>query len=107
MMETELHLEVAPRAILALGEDLVRDERAALEELVKNAYDADARSVRVIFEVSPSGEATAIRVTDDGSGMTLTDVQEKWLVVATPNKLVATRSKGGRVVTGEKGIGRL
>jgi signal transduction histidine kinase len=106
MKSHRLPLEVAPRAILALGEDLVRDDRAALEELVKNAYDADARNVRVVFEVV-AGHTCAIRIVDDGSGMSLADIKSKWLVVATPNKLEKNQSAGGRILAGQKGIGRL
>src|SRR5437879_467082 len=107
MNERELHFEVAPRAVLELGQELVRDERAALEELVKNGYDADARNVRVIFETVADGDVKAIRVADDGTGMTLVEVEENWLVVATPSKLKMPVSLMGRVRTGEKGIGRL
>lgn len=91
---------------MALGEELVRDDRAAIEELVKNSYDADARNISVIFETSPTG-TESICISDNGHGMSLSDLRDKWLVVATPNKLQTKRSAGGRVVTGSKGIGRL
>lgn len=103
----QMHLDIAPRAIIALGEDLVRDDGAALEELVKNSYDADARSVKVQIEVDQDGKATALRIIDNGSGMSIDEVEHRWLVVATAGKVNQQRSARGRVVTGEKGIGRL
>ena len=42
---------------------------SAIEELVWNALDADAREVRVELVQNPLGGVDAIRVTDDGSGI--------------------------------------
>ncbi len=89
-----------------LGRESVSSEIAALLELVKNAYDADAENVEVIFE-SVTGENGRIRVRDDGIGMTYEDFEKKWMVVGTDSKERATLTKRrGRRVVGEKGIGR-
>src|SRR5271166_2365794 len=40
------------RLISLIGEELISDEPVAVVELVKNAYDADAREVEVRFEGS-------------------------------------------------------
>lgn len=42
---------------------------SALEELIWNALDADAREVRVELVQNPLGGVDAIRVTDDGCGI--------------------------------------
>lgn len=107
MKNTQLSFDVEPRALLALGEHLVRDDRVAFEELVKNAYDADAKLVRVVFETNLLGETEAIRIIDNGNGMSISDIENKWLIVATSHKAQNPKSKYGRIVTGEKGIGRL
>ena len=42
---------------------------AAIEELVWNALDADAREVKVDLVTNPLGAVDAVRVTDDGTGI--------------------------------------
>ena len=37
------------RLISLIGDELISDEPVAVVELVKNAYDADAKTVRVAF----------------------------------------------------------
>lgn len=44
---------------------------------------------------------------DNGSGMTHNDLVDKWLNIATPNKLKKQPQARDRVTVGEKGIGRL
>src|ERR1035441_4647890 len=89
-----------------IGEKLVETAHIALVELVKNAYDADAREVfvRIIPQAKGGPE---IHVIDDGSGMTFQDVQRYWMKIATTNKSANTLStRYGRPRTGSKGIGR-
>ena len=42
---------------------------SALEELIWNALDADAREVRVDLVTNALGAVEALRVSDDGSGI--------------------------------------
>src|SRR3972149_2772976 len=78
----------APRARLVsvLGEQLIRDARVGLLELVKNAYDADASSVIVELHGLATTETTEIIITDDGEGMDRDTVLGKWLEPATGHK---------------------
>jgi anti-sigma regulatory factor (Ser/Thr protein kinase) len=96
-----------PRARLSkqIGRDLITDEVVAVFELVKNAYDADAKEVRIsLFNVTgPNGE---IEIEDDGHGMSYEDLRDKWMEPATADKEVNRVSPGGRAVLGNKGIGR-
>ena len=41
----------AGRHIFTIGRDLIQDNHAAIVELVKNAYDADSKTVIVTFNV--------------------------------------------------------
>lgn len=89
-----------------LGEKLVSTVHVALTELVKNAYDADARTVHVQISPEQSG-APRVIVKDDGVGMSLEDVRRFWMKIGTSNKVASPlSSRFGRLKTGSKGIGR-
>jgi len=97
-----------------LGEQLIKNDRIALVELIKNSYDADASLVNVDFVgFTPSLQSSTgsrIVITDNGTGMSEATVRNHWLSPATPTKhdfkRHTGRSRGGRVMQGEKGIGR-
>ena len=91
-----------------LGRESVSSDTAALFELVKNGYDADAPKVTVTFEnlVANNGKNARIVVEDTGDGMTYDDIVDKWMVVGTYSKERETTTKGGRTVVGNKGVGR-
>jgi C4-dicarboxylate-specific signal transduction histidine kinase len=78
----------------------------ALVELIKNAYDADANKVRIVFEEPLQPTQGGILIEDDGVGMPLKIIQQAWFEPATVSKTRNTKSTAGRRVTGEKGIGR-
>lgn len=103
------------RLLTMLGDQLIKNERVALVELIKNAYDADASWVKVSFEgFDANFRANAnsrIVIEDDGVGMTPDIIENHWANPATPVKLQDKQSqrgitKKGRVIQGEKGIGR-
>ena len=93
------------RHLFTIGEDLIQDKFAAIMELVKNSYDADASKVSVTFR-RDSDKSLTITVEDDGTGMSLADIQTKWLVPSTTSKVKKRVSQNGRVLQGRKGIGR-
>jgi signal transduction histidine kinase len=98
-----------PRARLlrTLGEELISNEVAAVIELVKNSYDADATRVLIRFVGSLELGKGHIEVIDNGHGMDLKTVQTVWMEPATPSKRDRSRSeKFQRRHLGEKGIGR-
>lgn len=94
-----------------IGRDLITNDFVAIFELVKNAFDARAKRVDVVFLDN------VLLVIDNGKGMSLEDVKNKWLFVAYSAKRVGAeesdkvrdyRSKlsQGRAYAGSKGIGR-
>ena len=91
-----------------LGRESVSSDTAALFELVKNGYDADASKVTVMFEnlVANGGDDARIIVEDSGDGMTHDDIVDKWMVIGTYSKDRKTTTRGGRTVVGNKGVGR-
>ena len=102
------NLEFNPKAriIRTIGDQLISGPEAAVIELVKNAYDADASFVRVQFVPPVTKGQGRINVIDDGHGMSLGDIKSKWMEPATPDKKRSRSSPGGRRFLGSKGIGR-
>ena len=93
------------RLIGTIGEDIIKDMHAAVVELVKNAYDADASEVIIVFEATTERKLI-LSISDNGHGMDESVVINKWLVPSTGDKLNRRTSPNGRVMQGRKGIGR-
>lgn len=98
------YIEPTGRLIMAIGKDLIKDLPAAMVELVKNSYDADATYVKITYKKTNSG--LKIIVEDDGHGMSQETVIGAWMVPSTDYKLKKQKSPNGRVYQGRKGIGR-
>lgn len=103
------------RLLTMLGDQLIRNEQVALSELIKNAYDADATWVKVTFDGFDTefraGPKAKIVVEDDGHGMSAFVIENHWVNPATPMKLMGKKGDKrktalGRIIQGEKGIGR-
>lgn len=113
-MQKTLKIRPYARLLTMLGNQLIKDERIALIELIKNSYDADANWVKVTFEnfgdnyeVLPESK---IIIQDNGDGMTKEILSTQFLNPATPGKKKKKdendKTKKGRIIQGEKGIGR-
>ena len=99
-------LRFAPSILARLGEELVSHSDQGIVELVKNAYDADARVCRVtLSEATQHGGKVIVR--DDGDGMTIQQIRDGWLVLGRSEKDPLERTRLGRLPVGEKGLGRL
>lgn len=107
------------RLMNIIGDQLITDKKVAVIEIIKNSYDADATLVKVRFKNLnnidfndlPLEEQAYIEIEDNGTGMTLDTIKNVWLRPATPNKLDKKKKKElrthkGRIIQGEKGIGR-
>jgi signal transduction histidine kinase len=116
-MVKKQNLKIKPyaRLLTMLGEQLIKNERIALIEIIKNSYDADADWVKVSFQnFTDNFEyniTSKIVVEDNGCGMSLDTIKDHWLNPATPDKLNKKRegkqkTTKGRIIQGEKGIGR-
>jgi len=92
-----------------IGRDLITDRVTALFELVKNCYDANATDVTITFDnVGTLGNSSSINIADNGTGMSFSDIRDKWMVIGTSNKRSNpyTPPPFNRKCVGEKGIGR-
>lgn len=70
-----------------VGKDLIRNENIAIFELVKNSYDAFAAKVEITFKTD------RIIIADNGKGMTLNDLKNKWLFLAYSAKKDGMRQR--------------
>lgn len=100
------HIRPAGRHILTIGRELIANVSSALLELVKNAYDADAKKVTIAISANKDKKTVKVIVADDGHGMSRQTVIDKWMVPSTSDKLFRKSSPMGRMLQGRKGIGR-
>lgn len=99
-----------PRALAALGKELVTSDVVAIMELVKNSYDALASRVEVRVRRNEDQPGSCLEILDNGEGMTEDTIKNVWCVVATPfrhDQPVISKKGTSRTATGEKGLGRL
>lgn len=104
-----LSLKFDPKTIEHLGVKMYATLPPALAELISNAYDADASEVTIEFR-EQNGTPIAITITDNGKGMTLKDIQEKFLVIGRNRRTDEgdiPSTKFSRLPTGKKGLGKL
>lgn len=103
-------IKPAARIITSIGQDLIKDIPAAIVELVKNSYDADASEVIIEFSISKDStgmDQLKLLVKDNGHGMNFDTVVNKWMVPATNDKLGRKNSTfKERPMQGRKGLGR-
>jgi HSP90 family molecular chaperone len=108
-MKNTLHFKTNTLLKNLLGKDLINDDNIAIIELVKNAYDA--RSDKVLLRIDGIAregkihKASRIVIADEGIGMGLSDIRDKWLNIAYSEKKFALHDHGS-YFAGNKGIGR-
>ncbi len=79
-MAENLEFKISSGLKNIIGKDLITDDFIAVFELVKNSYDAFAKNVDIIITDDE------IIIADDGNGMSLDDLKDKWLFVAYSEK---------------------
>ena len=103
-----LRLNYSGRIIDHLGLQMYQSPVAAVAELVANAWDADADNVKITLPAELTETAELI-VADDGSGMSFTECQARFLNVGfgrRGSKALELSSRKKRRVLGRKGIGK-
>lgn len=108
----ELIMRFDPNTIEHLGIQMYATLPPVLAELISNAYDADAKHVRI--DLNDESEKTII-VTDDGHGMSFSDINSKFLMIGRNRRKdektkafsVQKTESGNRFAIGKKGLGKL
>lgn len=106
-MAENLKLVFDPNTIEHLGISLYSKLPSVLSELISNSWDADANNVKIDF--IDSDNKKEIHFSDDGTGMSFDELQNKYLVIGR-NRRRTTGSQvspNGRKVIGKKGLGKL
>jgi signal transduction histidine kinase len=100
------HLAFAPEILRRLGEELVPHADQGIVELARNSYDANATTCVISLDRvdAPGGSVT---ITDNGDGMSRSDIAEGWLVLGRSSKDRRSLTRLNRVPAGDKGLGRL
>lgn len=122
MRKVQLSFSTNAKLEKLIGRELITNNIIAIFELIKNSYDASAHNAIISFEdfcidieeleISRkknnviSNEFSKIVVSDDGYGMSFDEVKTKWMEIGTTSKEDIFELNQGRVVNGEKGIGR-
>lgn len=109
----QLNFRISSALKNLIGKELITDEFVAVFELVKNSFDADAKTVKIVFKNQYDKEKAQIIIWDDGKGMSIDDLKNKWLFVGYSAKKDGTEDndyrnklKSKRVFAGAKGVGR-
>lgn len=98
-------MSISMNVLNHLGIGLYSNTPAVLSELVANAWDAEATHVTI--EIHPDEDE--IIITDDGLGMTLRDINDRFLTIGYDKRTAeGEKSQNGkRDLMGRKGIGKL
>lgn len=104
MADERYQMRISLNVLNHLGLNLYSNTPTVLAEVIANSWDADATTVDVKFDI----EANSITITDDGHGMTLADINNKYLYVGYQRRAASgARTATGRRPMGRKGIGKL
>lgn len=113
--QDDLHFKTNVQLKSIIGKDLINDDNIAILELVKNSFDADAKQVHVRYLnlksnddlISPeiTSNTSRLIIQDDGVGMNITDIRDKWLNIAYSEKKT-NKTQHKRRMAGAKGVGR-
>lgn len=109
MSESPFVMRFDPRTINHLGVRMYATLPPAIAEIVANAYDADASLVTVTLR-EEDGKPAEITVIDNGEGLTLNEINDKFLVIGRnrrANDGDEASPSYGRKRIGKKGLGKL
>ncbi len=105
---SELEVRLSRELVSLLSEQLYTSPLKAIEELVVNAFDADASSCRVRLPDTLGASATQpILVYDDGVGMDAAGLEDLWHIGHSSKRTEAVERQRKRKQIGKFGIGKL
>ena len=109
MNDSPFELRFDPLTIKHLGVRMYSTLPPALAEIISNSYDADANNVTITL-TEEGGKPKEIKVVDDGKGLSLEEINNKFLVIGRNRRNDEgdqPSAKYKRLPTGKKGLGKL
>ena len=100
--ERDVQFNVDAYTARLIGRENVSKLEGAVLEIVKNAYDADAKNFVLYYSESHE----CIYVIDNGTGMEESILRNHWMTIGNSSKKETYKTKSNRTQTGAKGIGR-
>ena len=102
--DARYEMGISLRILDHLGLNLYSNTPAVISEAIANAWDADATRV----EITLDHNANTITVADNGYGMELKDINNRYLLVGySRREEQGPETPKGRKPMGRKGIGKL
>jgi len=102
-----VRVTLSNQLVRLLSEQLYQSPLKAIEELVVNAYDADAKVCRIFVPLPTDTEHEFIAVYDDGHGMDYQGLTDLWLVGRSIKREEEYERRRARKQIGKFGIGKL
>ena len=101
---SKAQIRFSPDILRRLGEELNPSPDKGILELVKNAYDADARECTVAL-VNTDRPGGSITIKDDGDGMDEEGIKDGWLILGSVRQVGWGQDKAGAIASGQQGAG--
>ena len=102
--EEKFTMKISLNVLNHLGINLYSNIPAVISEVIANAWDADATRVDINFDT----EEKSITVSDNGCGMSLKDINNRYLYVGYQRRESSSQyTPKNRKPMGRKGIGKL
>jgi hypothetical protein len=102
----KISVAISLQIIGLFSEGLYSSPNKAVEELVSNAFDADATNVHVAVSHDRGADDATIAVIDNGTGMDADGLKVHWIVGDSQKARHRTTERGRRSI-GKFGIGKL
>ena len=105
-LKDQINVEISFQIIALFSEGLYSSPNKAIEELVSNAFDADATCVHTVMSPDRAASDASIAILDNGTGMDETGLKAHWIVGRSPKERKRLTDRGRRTI-GKFGIGKL
>jgi hypothetical protein len=100
-----IDVKISHQIIKLFSEGLYSSPHKAIEELVSNAFDANAHNVHVIMSTDLTIDGAKIVVIDDGDGMDVDELKQHWIIGRSSRRSHSISNT--RQPIGKFGIGKL
>ncbi len=106
-LDKRIQVSTSYELLNLVSEELYQSPIKAIEELVVNAYDADASECRVYVPLPSHSDQNFALVFDDGVGMNRSDLVDLWKIGQSNKRTQEIQSKRKHKQIGKFGIGKL